>query len=242
MLDLALTRIPFFPIWPEVVEVDGVKVLLRKSPLTPRMRRRLMRGGYETAERALLKAFVRPGDQVLELGASSGILTCILAKTVSPGGRVVSVEANAGLRGFFEEQLRANAVHAELVHAMACPVWGRPVPPGLAGQGFVPSPDNLSGRAAQERDRGSPVPWLTAEAVARASGLAPTALVVDVEGSEAVWAECPPHLPESVGLVIAEFHPQITGPAVAGQAVQAILDEGFRVAGFSRTVLAFARG
>jgi FkbM family methyltransferase len=241
MTNLALTRIPFFPVWPEMVDLDGVKVLLRRSPLTPRMRRRLMRGGYETAERTLVKSFVQTGDQVLELGASSGVLTCFLAKAVGPDGRVVSVEPNAALRGFFCAQLHANGVRAELVQAIACPVWGGAVPPGLAEQYFAPSPDSLSGRAVAGRVGGNEVPRLTAEAVAHANQLVPTVLVVDVEGSEAVWAERPPHLPESVRLVIAEFHPRITGPGVAGQAVQAIVDEGFRVVGLSQTVLAFAR-
>ena len=64
---------------------------------------------------------------------------------------------------------------------------------------------------------------------------------MDIEGTEAVWAEYPPNFPDSIRLVIAELHPRLIGSGVAGRAVQAILDEGYIVAGLSGTVFAFQR-
>ena len=116
------TRIPFFPVWPERVDLDGVAVLLRDTPLIARSWRRLLRGHYETAERELVKCFIRPGDQVLELGASIGVVTCFIARATTPSGRVVCVEADERLQPSFKRQLEANHLRAEWVCALGCPL------------------------------------------------------------------------------------------------------------------------
>jgi hypothetical protein len=115
------------------------------------------------------------------------------------------------------------------------------VPAHIAQQSFQPSEQTLSGRAVAGPTSGESPPWLTALAICQQTKLEPTALVVDIEGTERVWAEYPPNLPESIRLVIAEFHPRLIGSTGAGQAVQAILGEGFFVAGLSGAVLAFQR-
>ena len=90
-----LSKIPLFPIWPGQIEIDGVQIPVKTSPLSPQMRRRLMKGLYETAERELVHAFIRPGDHILEIGASIGILTCFLSQKAGNQARIVSVEPNA---------------------------------------------------------------------------------------------------------------------------------------------------
>jgi len=65
--------------------------------------------------------------------------------------------------------------------------------------------------------------------------------MIDIEGAEAIWAERPPGLPRFVRLVITEFHPQRIGSATLGAAITAVIDEGFRVVGMSRDVVASER-
>lgn len=241
-MNLFWTRIPLFPIWPEFADLDGIRVPLRDSPLRPHMRRRLLRGFYETAERELLKLFVKPGDQVLELGASAGIVTSFLARAVGPTGRVVSLEADPKLRANFDRQLRANNLTAEWVEALACPLWAAEVPPELANKSFSSSADNLSGRAVETAGAGEKTRWLTAQAVCAQTKLQPTVVMMDIEGTEAIWIKHPPRFPASIRTVITEFHPHLTGPADAGRAIQAVVDEGFCIAGLRETVVAFTRG
>ncbi|MDH3236916.1 MAG: FkbM family methyltransferase [Deltaproteobacteria bacterium] len=236
-----LTKIPFFPIWPELTEIDGVKIPVRSSPLSPSMRRRLFRGRYETAERDLVNRFVRKGDRILEIGASIGILTCFLAKAAGARGRIVCVEANAALKPYFDRQLKLNGVIAELVNVLCCPLWSEAVPSEFASQTFLPSADNLSGRMDGASGNGIVVPWKTAHALCKERDLEPTVVVVDIEGAERVWTRYPPGFPPSVGTVIVEFHPKAIGVDIAGRAIQAIVDSGFVVAGMSETVLAFRR-
>jgi len=240
-MSLLRTKVPFFSRWPEQVELDGVKVPLKNSPLDPKTRRRLMRGSYELAECDLVRHFVKPGEQILELGASVGIVTCFLSRQAGPTGRLVCVEADARLKVPFEAQLALNGVRAVWVNALCCPLWQDQVPARIAQQSFQQSEQTLSGRAVAGPTSGQSPPWLTALAICQQTNLEPSALVMDIEGTEAVWSEYPPNLPDSIGLVIAEFHPRLMGSKVAGRAVQAILEKGFVVSALHGTVLAFER-
>lgn len=234
-------RIPFLMPWPEIAELDDIKVLLRESPLSPVMRRRLLKGRYETAERELVKRLIRPGDHILEIGASIGILTSFLSKAAGSTGRVVSVEPDSSLKTFFEKQTAANGLKTELVNALCCPIWNHSVPKEIAALQFAKSENNLSGKASENIGTETGKNWRTAESICSEVELKPSVIIVDIEGTESVWANHSPNFPASVRLVITEFHPRLTGSAIAGRAVQSILNENFIIAGMNETVLAFER-
>lgn len=241
-----LTRLPLFPVWPASVDLEGIRVPLRDSPFPPRLRRHLMRGGYETDERRLVQEFVRAGDSVIEVGASSGVVTSFLWRQVGAAGRVVSVEGNRHLKPFFEKVLRSNGFNGEWIEALAYPVWIPRAPESFDTRGFTPSSNPLGSTvAAVSEEKSRPAsdgpPVLTLQEIAEVTDLVPTVLVADIEGTEGVWCHMPPALPESLKTVIIEIHPQIIGPAAAGATVQALVDEGFRIEAVSGAVMAFAR-
>lgn len=239
--ELFLASLPLLPIWPAQIDIDGVKVSIRHSPLSAKLRRRLMRGFYETAERELIGAFIRRGDQVLEIGASVGIVTCFLAKSVGNDGRIVSVEANPSLRSHFELQLWLNGVQADLLDALCCPLWNQSIPESLLSQSFIAAKNTLSGRIARTGPGTSGIRWITAEVACSETRLEPTALVVDIEGTEAVWTEHSPQFPKSLRTIILEVHPHLIGVKQAGRVVQVVVDEGFHMAGIRNQVFAFQR-
>jgi FkbM family methyltransferase len=231
------TKIGF---WPEFAALDGVKVPIRGSALSPKMRRHLLRGGYERAERKLLSMLIREGDSVIELGASLGIVTTLLAKKAGSSGRVVAVEPNHLLRPHFERQLTVNAVTATLIPALACPLWEETVPEDIARLRFTALENSLSGRAAG--GSGENLPWLTLREVAARAGIEiPNALVIDVEGGEQVWCDHAPGFPDAVRTVIVEVHPHLIGEEKAARCVQALVREGFALAAFTGTVFGLAR-
>jgi FkbM family methyltransferase len=241
-MDFLLTRIPLLALWPKFAVVDGVRVPIRDSPLSPGTRRHLMRGGYETAERQLVAQLLHKGDQVLELGASIGIVSSILWKKAGPWGRVLSVEANPALRPHFERQMAANDLHGEWVEALCCPVWGELIPDSVRMQGFLASRDNLAGAAGDIPAKGEPgSTWRTAEAICSQYRIEPTAMVIDLEGSEAVWCTVAPGFPQSVRTIIVEVHPRLIGAARAGACVQAVIEEGFRIVAIYGTVFGLRR-
>lgn len=238
---MRLAELPtHFGIWPATAQLDGVEVPIRGSALGPVARRRILRGGYERAERKLLAALIEPGDRVIELGASLGIVSTLLARRVGAEGAVVAVEPNRHLQGHFERQVARNGVSVRLLTALGCPIWHGPVPERWRSQRFAAAANSLSGRAAGEG--GDDVPWLTLGEVASQVSLPdPTALVVDVEGVEEVWCTCRPELPESVRTVIVEIHPHLIGAVAAGQCLQALIEEGFAIAGYTATSFGLRR-
>ncbi len=227
-------------LWPEFALLDGIKVPIRGSFLAPKMRRHLMRGGYERAERKLLAELVKEGDVVIELGASLGIVTTLLGKKTGGEGAVVAVEANKQLAPHFRKQLAVNGIDANLIHALACPIWEGAIPEKVRSQGFSLKPSSLSGRA--EGPGGDDVPWMTLKEIAEKAGVgSPSVIVIDVEGSEDIWCDQPPCFPQSVRTVIVEIHPHIIGEIKAGESVQALIREGFQVAAISGTVFGLVR-
>jgi FkbM family methyltransferase len=230
--------------FPERFEVDGVLLPLRQMPLDRRSKRRILRGGYETAERKLVGHFVQEGDQVLEFGASLGVVSSILAKRVGVRGRVIALEPDERLRPAFDFQMEVNQLQVKCICALGCPIWSKCVPAEWKAKSFTNQGHSLSGRAESSSGsrRTGDSHWKTAFEICRDEGFEPNVLIVDIEGAETVWCEHAPEFPAHVDRLIVEFHPEINGERMAAQAVQAVINEGFKIVGFSRTVLAFQRG
>jgi len=221
--------------------VDGLRFRLSGLPIPAKKKRHLRRGDYELPERILISKFIVPGMRVIELGASLGIISTFIARKIGKSGELLSVEADKSLLPFWENNLRSNGFGGKCVNALVCPTWLGEVPAHLSSTRFQPCDDKLSGRAKTSTDGGVQVPWKTAGALCEENAFEPTALVVDIEGTETVWTEGDPGFPDSIRLIIAEFHPQYTGPDLAAQSAQAIIDRGFRLCGYQNHVLAFSR-
>jgi hypothetical protein len=235
-----LTHLNLPVLWPETVGLQGIEVRLRHTRLAPRLRRRLMRGGYETAEREMVQTFLRPGDAVVEMGAGVGIVSSFIGRQVGPEGRLACVEANEDLRADFLRQTALNGLRPVLINGLCCPVWQQPVPEAVRTRSFEHRKNLLVGGANRQQHSGSG-PWLNGDEIMAAAGFSPAALVVDVEGAEGVWADTAPRFPESIRTVIVELHPDLLGPARAGAALDAVIREHFTVRAFKHTVFAFER-
>ncbi len=226
---------------PDIVDVDGIQVRVKSLPTSRRIRRHLRRGQYQNPEREMVKKFLKPGDQVLEMGASLGIVACFIGRQTSPGGRLVSVEPNIDLKPFYEKQLELNGYESTWINALCCPIWENELPSLTALKVYFPSENNLLGRAGPSAEGGRDIPWETAEAVCADCSLEPDAIVMDIEGAEEVWTKISPCFPPTVRVLIAEFHHQIYGTETAAKAVQAVIDEGFQLAAYQHNVIAFER-
>ena len=68
-------------------------------------------GFYESAECRMISKYVCSGDQVIELGASLGAVSCVISKIISKNGFCVSVEANPKLIPVIEANYTLNNVN-----------------------------------------------------------------------------------------------------------------------------------
>lgn len=136
-------------------------------------------GVYEYAVTSLLRAYLRPGDTFVDVGANLGYYSVVAADLVGPTGCVLAFEPSAPMRSRLERnvalnrlsqvEIRAEALGdaAELVRLIA--------PEGLGNDGLA--------YVSRDGEGGVEVPCIRLDSLTFATG-APAMLKVDVEGGE----------------------------------------------------------
>ena len=67
----------------------------------------------------IARRLLRPGDQVLDVGANLGLVTLLCASLVGPSGAVHAFEPNPGLCALLEQSLRENGLAQAHLHRVA---------------------------------------------------------------------------------------------------------------------------
>lgn len=70
---------------------------------------------YERAEVDAIRRHLRPGTDIVELGASLGVVSCELARRLAPGHRLVCVEANPAMIPSIRTNLSVNVPNSNVV-------------------------------------------------------------------------------------------------------------------------------
>jgi len=83
-----------------------------------------LRGNYEDDERETLRATVRPGDRVLEIGACLGVIGILAARIVGQDN-VLCYEANPNLEWLIRKNYDLNNLHPRLVMKAVTKEGGR---------------------------------------------------------------------------------------------------------------------
>jgi FkbM family methyltransferase len=205
----------------EVIELHGVRVPFVPAIITPPIERPLRSGRYEKGERLALRATLRPGDRVLELGAGIGLLSTVAALT--PGVEtVVAVEANPALVPLIRETHRlsgvAGRVAIENAVASAGDAQGGTLPFYLRRDFRASSmePDSRAFQAVVEVPQ-RPVSALLAQH-------RPTVIVCDIEGAELALFEAADLA--GVRAVAVKLHAKIYGKAGADRIARALRRQG----------------
>ena len=228
-------------VWPEHVVLDGARIKVRHAPYSFGVKKILARDAYELDERKFLSQVLKPGDVVLEMGGSIGIVTAIIAARVGPSGFVVSVEASQSLTAYSRGWLEAGG-NVKVVTGFGFPV-GR-LERSVEIRKFEENWGSMSGRVTFEvKDgaNGSAAPLYDLERLAALAPRPPVALVADIEGSESILREQRPGFPPSLRTVLIELHPDMYGEAAMQDIIRRIEAEGFRAAGRQGNVFLFER-
>lgn len=88
------------------VECHGIRLAL--NPQDAVVSGALSLGCYETSLSELFRETIKPGMNVLDIGANIGLYSMIAAKGAGPSGRVVAVEPEAGNCAFVERSRKLN--------------------------------------------------------------------------------------------------------------------------------------
>lgn len=202
---------------PRVVKIRGGLARGLRAELDLRNEKAFWLGHYEPHVQAFLRANVRPGDVVYDVGANVGFFSLCAAQL---GGRVYAFEVAAGNVARLERNVGASGLPIEVVEAA---VWEE--------DGTV---DFVSGENASE---GHVLPGFGVRAIALDSfardNEPPTVLKIDVEGAELhVLRGAQEVLATSVRALTCELHAGVDRDAVlallAAFAVD-VSDDGTRI-------------
>lgn len=176
----------------------------------------IIKGTYEAPEMLLVKAAVRPGDRVVEIGTGVGIVS-LLCNRIAGEGNVISYEANASLGPIIHENFRLNKLTPKLV-LKAVTIDGAPIE-------FFHNDNIIS---SSIHDRGLPAEKRMIDSIAIDDAISENnanVLVVDIEGGE-VDLLPGAHL-TGVRELIIELHPHIVGEQSINILIASLIDRGF---------------
>lgn len=225
-------------IWPVFIKLDGVEIQVRGRPYSFGVKRLLVRGEYEWHERELLKGEIRPNDQIIEMGASIGILTAVMCGNLGKEGRVVSIEADSDLAretSHFLKQLEL----VEVVNGFGFPVMN--LPEMMQVKKFDNTDGSLGGKvdfdftgssSSADRDQATTKCYDISKIIDDFS-LSPTVLVLDIEGAETIMVSSKLEYPESIRLILIELHPNLYQGGELKEIQASIVKEGFKQVGSS---------
>lgn len=229
--------------WPEFVEMDGVPIPVRGMPYSFGTKTLLKNNNYETAERKLLKGILQPGDRVVEMGSSIGVLSRIIAGIIGEQGILLAIEASATL---FKQSSTwvAEYPNIKLVKGFAFPVYQ--LTDDFTVNGFDEIGGSLGGRVSFLMDGSKGKHNETLYDLLRIQNefnIRPRVLVIDIESSELIMLTCQPDIPFYVEIILIEFHPDLypNGATEKFQLIDVIEKEGFVIVAEEFESVLFAR-
>jgi FkbM family methyltransferase len=164
--------------WRGEARVDGIRLPLSPTIISPKMEWTLAKGRYEWGEARMGARIIAPGDNVLELGSGLGFVSSYLRRNTAAGS-IVCVEANPGLVPYIENVHRINGIANTIVlNGVA------QVPPHPASLPFYCRHDFWASSLdpAEAYERAVDVPSL--DLAALVDTYKPRVLIMDIEGGE----------------------------------------------------------
>ncbi len=167
----------------------------------------LLWGIYESAETRFLQKYLEPTRDVVELGASLGVVTSHIARIVGTKHQIVVVEANPALLDSIQTNVRRNCSGARLsvVHgAIFYSPAHEPPPASIHLQLGNTNTDSSVGGGPT--DSSVAVPVVTLSQILEAHAIGGYTLVCDIEGAEVGLLEREQAALSRCELLIAELH------------------------------------
>lgn len=200
--------------------LDGLRLVCDPAKVHRSVASAIIKGSYEAPERLLVRAALKPGDKVVEIGTGVGVVA-LLCTRLAGAGNVTSFEANAALEPIIRQNFALNGLTPRL-RLRAVTVDGAPVN-FFRNENVVSSSIYDRGlEARQVTVQSDPIDTVLA-------GERATVLVMDVEGAEIALLRAA----DLSGLreIIVELHPHIVGEDATQAMIDSICARGFVAAG-----------
>jgi len=172
---------------------------------------------YEEPERMGVARFLDPTLPVVELGASTGMLSCLINTRLRVATAHVAVEANPDLIPVLHANRRLNGCSFSIVHA-ALAYDSAPI-------AFAPGDDHLAGQTEARDCAETLVPTVTLRHMLDRFNFERATLVCDIEGMEVdLFRHEAETLTERIAWLIIELHEPISGSAAVEGLLRGLRD------------------
>ena len=180
----------------------------------------ILRGVYEAPERFAVRHFIHPSLPVIELGASIGVVSCLLNRRLRHPADHVVVEANPRVLPVLEENRARNRCRFEIVHG-AVGAEGATTRISV-GSGTLGSSLLLHAETYAE------VPVVSLVGIVQRKGFKRFSVICDIEGAERRLIHDELSVLQShVETLVIEFHPAINGPDEVANTQSLLQAHGF---------------
>lgn len=228
-------------VWPQYVNIDDVKIKLRREPYTFGIKLSLRKGEYEGPERNLIRPYDLKGEVIIEMGGSIGILTAVLAKKVGNAGKVISIEASKRISSYSRNWLEKNH-NTKVITGIGFPIAEANASIEIVK--FDESGNSLQGKAIYNITKNFTSNVSSIFDINKISSLyniKPTILVADIEGSEKIILDQNPDFPSTIKLILIELHPAFYGESNKLGIINRIIEEGFLIKAYEGNNFLFER-
>ena len=203
-----------------VVWLDNCRVDVSAGLFSTFQRGCLWLHRHEEPERLAIGRFLESSRPVIELGASTGTLSCLINRRLRDPRQHVAVELNPALIPVIENNRALNACQFTVIHAA---VGDPDTPPA-----FAVGDDHLAGHASAPSGQEEVIPVVTLDALLERFPGERVTLVCDIEGTEIdLWKRSQHLFPARVEWFIVEVHEDITGVDAIEAMTRGLMDRGF---------------
>jgi FkbM family methyltransferase len=158
---------------------------------------------YERAEVDQLRKYLRPDLDVIELGASLGVVSTQVLKILNPGKKLVSVEANPNLRDCLTRNINLNT-NGQLAEVLSAAVSydGEEIEIDIGLSNLTTSLSKSAGSTGNSRR----VKTITLKSILEKHSITDFQLVCDIEGAEIQIISNDAKSLQKCSLLIIELH------------------------------------
>jgi FkbM family methyltransferase len=205
-----------------VVRVDSCTFQVSHRAIRTASKSLFVLGGYERAEREILKAYLSRSLPVVELGGSIGVVACVTNRLLQDPRKHVVVEANPDLIGVMVANRERNGCMFSVVNrALAYDADSTTF--------YVDGHDFLASSVQVKTERPIEVPVVSLERILEENGFRTCSLVCDIEGGEMELVRRERKvLQQRVAMIIVEIHGWRVGWEQGAEMIRTLEDTGFR--------------
>ena len=231
-----VVRYRFKYVLPRVQEITLEGLRFDVSPLSTKIRNRLLSGLYEAHEKEMCRDFLAADDRVVEIGGAIGFIGLYCHKKLGITN-YTCFEANPRTYEMLRRNFELNGVVPRVFNMALAHADGE-VELDVGGDFWENSICGHPSRSAQGV-KTVRVPSGTLQTLLEKAGGEVNTLIIDIEGAEQ-FIDCS-QIPETISKIIIELHPNVIGQEMTYNMVAALIGLGFRVAREQHDTFVFLR-